>query len=235
MALISSVGFIKGMASLHPDALNTPGEHRLRSSRRPLMATGFRVHAHPADSADTPRQTDAHRTRCSPLQTHARAWCWGRIDTQDHTTVNPTRDRMPPGCHVYGSARDSRGNAGHKTAMRHTRMPSSLSPALLPRASVTRKLCTRQEGRGAHTRRGGPGPCLASTYTDVVHAARGRRAANKHGAELYSLLSVICSQTACDLCHNCTIVMWSNVRREKKASNSEQRSAALTALATFGH
>ena len=168
-AIHEAFGVIQGPPIIMRSRIANPGP---RSPRRPLLATSLRVHAHPADSADTPRQTHAHRTRCSPLQTHARAWCWGRIDTQHHTTVNPTRDRMPPGCHVYGSARDSRGNAGHKTAMRHTRMPASLSPALLPRASVTPKLCTRQEGRGAHTRRGGPGPCLAGTYRCCARCPR---------------------------------------------------------------
>src|SRR5712691_9305684 len=77
-----------------------------RSPRRPLWATGFSVHAHPADSADTPRHPHAHRTRCSPRQTHARAFWWGRIDTQHHMTANHTIYRMPPGYHVYGGARD---------------------------------------------------------------------------------------------------------------------------------
>ena len=68
---------------------------RLRSPRRPLLATGFRVHAHPADSAATPRQTHAHRTTCSPLQTHARAWCWGRIDPSTRRRRTPPETGYP--------------------------------------------------------------------------------------------------------------------------------------------
>ena len=137
----------------------------------------------PADSADTLRQMQPAPDLCSCVVLRA-------YRPQHHTTANPTRDRIPPGYHIYGSARDSRGNAGHQTAMRHTRMHASLSSAFLPRASVTRWMCPRREGRRAHTRMGGPGPCLAGTHTEVVHAARGRRAANKHSTDCtpYSLL-----------------------------------------------
>ena len=116
---------------------------RLRSSRRPLVAIGFSVHARPADCADTQRHTPAHRTRCSPLQSHARAWWWGSRDTQPHTTATHTRDRTPPGCHVYGGARDSRGNSAQTTASRNIRTPSSLRPPLLTSASVPCSRCTR--------------------------------------------------------------------------------------------
>jgi len=56
---------VNGMRALYPRKSLYCGRFLgLRSSRRLLMATGFRVHANPADSADTPRQTHAHRTRC---------------------------------------------------------------------------------------------------------------------------------------------------------------------------
>jgi hypothetical protein len=68
--------------------------------------TGFRVHACRADYVDTLTHMPAHRTRCSPLPPHARVLWWGSTDIQLHTTASHTRYRTPPGCHVYGGARD---------------------------------------------------------------------------------------------------------------------------------
>src|SRR5712691_6488674 len=85
-------------------------------------------------------------------------------DTQHHTTANHTIYRMPPGYHVYGGARDSRGNSGQKTAMRNTHTHSSLSP---PPAVCLCHTLEAQRGRraGAHSSRDDPRPSRACTQT----------------------------------------------------------------------
>ena len=140
--------------------------------------TDLSVHARPADYADTQRHVHAHRTRCSPLQTHARALWWGSMDTQRHTTARHTTYRIPHGYHVYGGAMDYRGNSGQKTASRNTHTHSLLSSPFLVYLS-------HAGGARAGRRAGGRTPegvvigLLAPAHTDVVHAARGRMSENK--------------------------------------------------------
>src|SRR3989442_14032788 len=53
------------------------------------------------------------------------------MDTKHHPTARHTTYRIPHGYHVYGGARDYRGNSGQKTASRNTHTHSLLSSPFL--------------------------------------------------------------------------------------------------------
>jgi hypothetical protein len=155
----------------------------------------------------TLRTPSSMRTRTAPDAARSnpmRVRCGGGV-----WTPSSIRRRATPhtGCPLVIMCMVARGTQGATRAKRprcaiHAR--THRSAPLLPCASVTRWRCTRQEGRGAHSSREGPGSSRACTQTlFTLSERRYLKTSMIHNCIPYSL--GIDSQSACDLYHSLII------------------------------